>query len=125
MDYENVYDMEKYIIGLGYEPVGPSAKLARLGFCSYKRGNYKVSLYRSNRTTPTGISGISFAYINSKYIKYLLSNNVVVATILVDDIREVLEIISRIDIREMSKYPPEKMEVILYNIMNEKVIDRL
>lgn len=122
MDYENVYDVEKYIIGLGYEPVGPSAKLASYGLSSYKRGNYKVSLYR---TTATGIYSVSFAYTNPKYFKYLLSNNVFTATILTDDIREVLEIISRIDIEKCSEYPQEKMEVILYNIINERVIDRL
>lgn len=123
MNYDNIKEVEKHIIGLGYKPTD----VETVGDCrvvSYGCGNYLVILFQMDTET-NELVGVSFAYTNPEYFKYLLSNNTVIATIRIANIREVLDIISRIDIEKCSEYPQEKMETVLYNIINEKVIDRL
>lgn len=123
MDYDNIKEVEKHIIELGYKPTD----VATVGNCrlvNYGCGNYQVCLFKMDMET-NELVGVSFAYTNPEYFKYLLSNNTIIATIRIDNIREVLDIISRIDIKKCSEYPQEKMETVLYNIINEKVIDRL
>lgn len=115
-------EISKRLLELGYSKPKGNYTYNDRKYITFSRGTYSVTIYMDS---DFNILNLSFQYVNrnGNFTRLVTTSDWTSLGIMSDE--EFLDIISRIDIRKMSKYPVDRMYVVLRNITNERAIDRL
>jgi hypothetical protein len=118
MTFSEIY---KKLVELGYRKLKGDYTYDDRKYATFSRNTYSVTVFMDS---DFNILNLSFQYVGGKYdFIRLVTTNMASLRIMSDE--EFMDIISRIDIRKMSKYPVDRMSGVLTNILNEKAIERL
>ena len=114
-------EISKKLVELGYsKPKGDHTYDDRK-YATFSRNTYSVTVFMANDFK---VLNLSFQYVGKNdYIHLVVTSDLRGSRIMSDE--EFMDIISRIDMRKMSKYPVDRMNVVLRNITNERAIERL
>lgn len=116
-------EISKKLVELGYvKPEGNYSYNDRK-YATFSYGTYGVTVFMDCNFK---ILNLSFQHVGKDDYTYLITTSDIgkfKEKVISDE--EFMDIISRIDIREMSKYPVDRMTGVLRNILNERAIDRL
>ena len=123
MNYDKVRDVEKLILGMGYKFYGNNDDYH---YTMYSIGNYMMTIFQDDGSLED-IYDVSFEYCTSGVggLNYLLSTVTGVAMFKIETAKDVMDIVSRINIQACKDYPMDKMVGVIRNIMNERAIEKL
>lgn len=115
-------EISKRLLELGYSKPKGDYTYDDRKYVTFSRNTYSVTVFMDS---DFNILNLSFQYVGRKYdfIRLVTTSDMASLRIMSDE--EFMDIISRIDIRKMSKYPVDRMTGVLRNITNEKAIERL
>lgn len=115
-------EISKRLLELGYSKPKGDYTYDDRKYVTFSRNTYSVTVFMDN---DFNVLNLSFQYVGRKYdfIRLVTTSDMASLRIMSDE--EFMDIISRIDIRKMSKYPVDRMTGVLRNITNEKAIERL
>lgn len=123
MNYDKVRDVEELILGMGYKFYGNNDDYH---YIMYSAGKYMMTIFQDDGALED-IYDVSFEYCTRGVggLNYLLSTCAGVAMFKIETAKDLLDIVSRIDIRACKDYPMEKMVGVIRNIMNDKALNVL
>ena len=116
-------EISKRLLDLGYSKPKGNYTYNDRKYITFRRGTYSVTIYMDNDFK---VLNLSFQHVNGTDYTYLITTSDIgkfKERVISDE--EFLDIISRIDIKKMSKYPVDRMTGVMQNILNEKAIERL
>lgn len=114
-------EISKKLMDLGYRKPKGDYTYDERKYATFSRNTYSVTVFMTNDFK---VLNLSFQYVGKDdYIHLVVTSDLRGARIMTD--KEFMDIISRIDIRKMSKYPVERMTGVLSNITNERALDAL
>lgn len=119
MMFSEIY---KKLMDLGYRKPKGDYTYDDRKYATFSRNTYSVTVFMDS---DFNILNLSFQYVGGKYdfIRLVTTSDQASLRIMSDE--EFMDIISRIDIRKMSKYPVDRMNVVLRNILNERALNVL
>lgn len=119
MTFSEIY---KKLVELGYKKPKGDYTYDDRKYATFSRNTYSVTVFMDS---DFNILNLSFHYVNrnGNFTRLVTTSDWTSLRIMSDE--EFMDIISRIDIRKMSKYPVDRMYVVLRNITNERAIERL
>ena len=125
MDYNSTCDVENFILKLGFAGEEETPEFyKRYGYKTFSLGNYKMTIFRRSREEDS-VYGVSFEYADKDFFRYLLATSTVVTMFYIDTVKELLEIVSRMNIEKCCNYSMEQMVMLIRNIMNDMALDML
>ena len=115
-------EISKKLMDLGYRRPKGDYTYDDRKYVTFSRNTYSVTVFMDS---DFNILNLSFQYVGGKYdfIRLVTTSDLASLRIMSDE--EFMDIISMIDIRKMSKYPVDRMNVVLRNITNERAIESL
>ena len=114
-------EISKRLLELGYKKPKGDYTYDDRKYATFSRGTYSVTVFMANDFK---VLNMSFQHVGKcDYTHLVVTSDLTSLKIMSDE--EFMDIISRIDMRKMSKYPLDRMKVILWNIMNERALDAL
>lgn len=116
-------EISKRLLDLGYSKPKGNYTYNDRKYITFTRGTYSVTIFMDNDFK---VLNLSFQHVGEESYTYLLTTSDIgkfKEKIISDE--EFLDIISRIDIKKMSKYPVDRMTSVLMNILNERALDGL
>lgn len=116
-------EISKRLLDLGYRKPKGNYTYNDRKYITFTRGTYSVTIYMDNDFK---VLNLSFQHVSGVDYTYLITTSDVkkFSERFISD-EEFLDIISRIDIKKMSKYPVDRMTGVMRNILNEKALDAL
>ncbi len=115
-------EISKKLVELGYRKPKGDYTYDDRKYATFSRNTYSVTVFMDS---DFNILNLSFQYVGVKYDFIRLVTTTTLASLRIMSDEEFMDIISRIDIRKMSKYPVDRMNVVLRNITNERAIESL
>ena len=115
-------EISKKLVELGYKkPKGGYNTYDDRKYATFSRGTYSVTVFMDSDFK---VLNLSFQYVGKHdYIRLVVTSDLTSLKIMSDE--EFMDIISRIDIRKMSKYPVDLMNAVLRHISNVRALDAL
>ena len=113
-------EISKKLMALGYKKPKREYIYDDRKYTSFSRGTYSVTVFMTNEFK---VLNLSFQHVSGVDYTYLIATDLTGSRVMTGE--EFMDIISRIDMRKMSKYPADRMKVVLRNIMNERALDAL
>lgn len=114
-------EISKKLLDLGYKKPKGDHTYDDRKYITFTRDTYSVTVFMANDFK---VLNLSFQHVGKESYTYLLTTSDLTGSRIISG-EEFMDIISRIDMRKMSKYPLDRMKVVLRNIMNERAIERL
>lgn len=114
-------EISKKLVDLGYKKPEREYTYDDRKYTTFSRGTYGVTIFIANDVK---VLNLSFQHVSGVDYTYLIATSDLTGSRIISG-EEFMDIISRIDIRKMSKYPVDRMNVVLRNILNERAIERL
>lgn len=114
-------EISKRLLNLGY--MGPKGEYTYDDnkYAIFYRNTYSVTVFMDSEFK---ILNMAFQYVGKGDYRHLVVTSDTTGSRIMSG-EEFMGIISRIDIRKMSKYPVDRMIGVLRNITNERAIERL
>lgn len=126
MDYNSICDVENFILKLGFTGIEEDTPefFKRYGYKTFRLGSYKMTIFRKSGEEDE-VYGVSFEYAGKDFFRFLLATSTVITMFYIDTVKELLEIVSRMNIDKCCNYSMEKMVILIRNIMNDMALDTL
>lgn len=114
-------EISKKLLELGYRKPKGDYTYDDRKYATFSCNTYSVTVFMANDFK---VLNMSFQHVGKcDYTHLIITSDLTGSKIMSDE--EFMDIISRIDMRKMSKYPLDRMKVVLGNIMNERAIEKL
>ena len=114
-------EISKRLLELGYKKPKGDYTYDDRKYATFSRGTYSVTVFMANDFK---VLNMSFQHVGKcDYTHLIITSDLTGSRIMSGE--EFMDIISRIDMRKMSKYPLDRMKVVLRNILNERALDGL
>ena len=114
-------EISKKLVDLGYKKPEREYTYDDRKYTTFSRGTYAVTVFMANDFK---VLNLTFQHVSGVNYTYLIATSDLTGSRVMSG-EEFIDIISRIDIRKMSKYPVDRMNVVLKNILNERALDAL
>ena len=114
-------EISKKLVELGYKKPKGGYTYDDRKYATFSRDTYSVTVFMANDFK---VLNLSFQYVGKNDYTYLVVTSDLTGSRIMSG-EEFMDIVSRIDIKKMSKYPVDRMTGVLGNILNERAIERL